>query len=160
MVFSDIDKGIRKVSEWTGGKPKQIGRPGNAYKERAKCDEFQVYMTCRGHLTSDQILKTLPRGSTAEDARKAFGRPMRQQKIMEEGGHRVDPNEPLFNLSKECKLSLVFAYTRDGELDAARKTTVSTSEKLWDATSTAARGLWKNKSTDSTNGTASQNSKS
>lgn len=87
--------------------------------------------------------------ATAEMAREAFGRPMRQPFILDEGDHEIDPKDELWTLSKGCKVSLVFAHSPKADLKAVTDTTQSIAHKTTSAVSDAWRSNGGDKSSTS-----------
>jgi hypothetical protein len=96
--------------------PKRFGIGG---KEEASCETFRAFLTCRGYLSSEKRAVELPKGSNLEDARRAFGRPMRQTRILDEDGYELDAASPVWKYSKNCNISLTFAFDKKTELDIA-----------------------------------------
>ena len=116
-MISEADKVGKTFEKWLKHPHKRFGNAKDSRREQA-CKEFDAYLLCRGHLTTDKIHVTLPEGSTAEDATKAFGRPLRQQRILNEEEYAIQPSQPLWRFSNNCKVSLIFAYGRDEEIQA------------------------------------------
>jgi hypothetical protein len=88
---------------------------GDSKREEATCENFQVYMACKGYLDTDKRHVQLEKGSTVGDARAAFGRPMRQQKVTDEDAYRISEKDPIAKHSRDCRISLVFAYDKNEE---------------------------------------------
>ena len=80
---------------------------------------------CTGYVSIiDKKTIELPKRSTIEDARTAFGRAMRQQRIQDENGYEiVGTTSPIWKCSRNCKLGLEFAYDREEEIKIAATST-------------------------------------
>ena len=107
---------IEKISPEEG----RIKRFGAGRPElEQKCPEFRVYAACQGRLATEKRVLTLPRGSTIEDVRHSFGRPMAQQLVVDEDAYELQPTDPLYQHSNNCNLSLCFKYAEFHELKQA-----------------------------------------
>ncbi len=105
-IAKDTVKGILTDP---GKSDKRFGIGG---KEEASCETFRAFLACRGYLSSDKRAVELPSGSTLEDARRAFGRTMRQTRILDEDGYELDAASPVWRYSKNCNISLTFEYKK------------------------------------------------
>ena len=94
-------------------------------KEEEKCETFRAFLACRGYLYSEKRAVELPSGSTLGDARGAFGRPMRQHRILDEDGYELDAASPVWRYSKNCNISLTFEYDKKTELNIATESVFS-----------------------------------
>mmetsp|Transcript_9890 Transcript_9890/g.16977 ORF Transcript_9890/g.16977 Transcript_9890/m.16977 type:complete len:135 (-) Transcript_9890:317-721(-) len=94
---------------------------GDSKREEATCENFQVYMACKGYLDTDKRHVQLEKGSTVGDARAAFGRPMRQQKVTDEDAYRISEKDPIAKHSRDCRISLVFAYDKNEEKETLKE---------------------------------------
>eukprot|EP00957_Ditylum_brightwellii_P180101 13719155-Ditylum_brightwellii.AAC.1 len=78
-------------------------------------------MACKGYLSTEKKVVDLPSGSTLKNTRDKFGRPMRQQKIVDEDGYELDATAPISNYSKGCNISIAFTYATGKEVEAAKR---------------------------------------
>ena len=108
------ESSLGKVMDWLSWKrilekdekAKKIG-DGDPRQERS-CESFKVFMLCSGLLTSEKKIAFLGPESTVNDARTAYGRPMRQAVIVDADGYQLNPGDYLWQHSKNCSISLVF----------------------------------------------------
>ena len=119
MSISDLGKTVNKVNDLWKGSDKKSKRFGVGGPSEQSCQSFRAFLECRGYVHSQKKAVDLPPDSTLEDARLKFGRRMRQQKILDEDGYELDANWPVWRYSKDCNISLVFAYDTGEELDHA-----------------------------------------
>jgi hypothetical protein len=96
-----------------------VKRFGIGGKGEASCETFRAFLACRGYLSFEKRAVELPYGSNLGDARRAFGRPMRQTRILDEDGYELDAASPVWLYSKNCNISLTFDYDKKTELDIA-----------------------------------------
>eukprot|EP00959_Pyramimonas_sp_CCMP1952_P103169 2157732-Pyramimonas_sp.AAC.1 len=108
--------GFKRVRDEVFGddKAKRFGS-GNP-KIEENCETFHVYMMCKGYLSNDKRYSLLERGSTIADARAAFGRPIRQQRVTDEDGYAVNLEDLISQHSQGCRVSLLFSYDKTAEI--------------------------------------------
>ena len=114
MSLSDVNKAVNEHTRWLGGHRK-FGPPGSSRKEQG-CEITNVYLACKGYIFNEQKRVDLHPYDTVEDAKIAFGRSMRQQKILDEEGYELDPTSQLWQHSRNCNVSLVFGYSPRKEM--------------------------------------------
>ena len=90
-------------------------------KREEECENFQVYITCKGYLGNDKRHVQVGKGSSIGDARAALGdarapRPLRQQNITDEDGYKICAKDPISQHSCECRVSLILEYDRAEEI--------------------------------------------
>jgi hypothetical protein len=144
MSISDADKVARKVTGWlkSESEPPTKKRFGIGGNEEAACESFRAFLACRGHLSTEKRAVDLPSGSTLGDAKLAFGRPMRQTRILDEDGYELDAASPLWRYSKNCNISLTFAYDGKSELDHATQRGAASARGVTRSVMGAWEGLW------------------
>mmetsp|Transcript_33265 Transcript_33265/g.78384 ORF Transcript_33265/g.78384 Transcript_33265/m.78384 type:complete len:128 (+) Transcript_33265:103-486(+) len=116
------------VGSFKGEKPQPFGH-GDPEAEEQNCKDFQVFMECRGYYNQDRTKKVLKAGSTVADAKKAFGREMVQEKVLDEKGYELDPDSKLSVHSNKCRLNLTFAYSQSVDAHVERLTNKLSSQK-------------------------------
>ena len=92
-------------------------------KREEECENFQVYITCKGYLGNDKRHVQVGKGSSIGDARAAFGRllaafgrPMRQQDVTDEDGYKICAKDQISQHSCDCRVSLILEYDRAEEI--------------------------------------------
>ena len=87
-------------------------------------------MACQGYFSTEKKKVTIPahmldetdrnnikqRMATVEDARQRFGREMKQTRILDEDGYRLNKDDPISHHSTNCNISLIFAYKNPREI--------------------------------------------
>ena len=112
MSLNDAKNVAREARQWiSGSQHRKFGPPGPPHREQV-CDSIRTYMVCKGYLGSEQKMATMHPNNTLLQARESFGRPMRQQKILDEEGYELDTSSPLWRFSRDCNLSILFAYSQ------------------------------------------------
>jgi len=124
-------------------KIKKFGTPGKTEKEK-KCPEFRAYLYCQGHLSTEKRSVILPKNSTLQDAKDAFGRTMRQTKICDEEFHEINnPLEPIWERSTDCNISLIFQYKADEERKLGTRATEAMIRDSVRSTKNGLETLWR-----------------
>lgn len=89
------------------GRHRKFGAPVDQRREES-CEHIVAHMACYGYLSKEKKVVTVDPETTLEEAQEQFGRPMRQQKILDEEGYKLPAIDPIFHHSKNCKVSLLF----------------------------------------------------
>ena len=79
-----------------------------------------MYVHCRGYLRTERRIIQLPPDATVKEAREKFGRPVRQQLVLDENQYTLDPNIPIWQFSNKCNISLILDYAGADEFDSAK----------------------------------------
>ena len=117
MSMADVEKVAQKIKGLLVDGDRKGKRFGIGGPSEQSCESFRAFLWCQGVFNQRKAVD-LPPGSTLEDARVKFGRPMCQQKICDEDGYELEPSSPVWKYSKDCNISLMFQY--DSKLDAAK----------------------------------------
>jgi hypothetical protein len=106
------DKLIPKISDKVD--IVKIRGDGDSQLEK-KCESFKVFMACVGLTSTEKRVVYLGPNSTIGDAKDAFGRPMRQDVIADSDGYTINPQDYVWQHSKNCNASIQFKYNLEKE---------------------------------------------
>uniref|UniRef100_A0A7S0MGI6 Uncharacterized protein n=1 Tax=Cryptomonas curvata TaxID=233186 RepID=A0A7S0MGI6_9CRYP len=92
----------------------KIRGDGDPRREK-QCDSFKVFMACVGLTGTEKKIVNLGPNSKIKDARDAFGRSMRQGIIADSNGYSINPQDYIWQHSKDCTASIQFKYDLEKE---------------------------------------------